>query len=172
MSPPVSPPPASSEPERATVVQRTPRRRKRGRGYYRSGFYALKTTLRALGPRVVDRRTHPGRQLAAWKADLVRDLGGDLSTQEHVLVDLAVRQKLLLESVDAWLLVQRSLVNGRKKALLPVLRERQQLADALARYMTQLGLERRAKPVPALADYLAQQRGQRPATTAVPEPSR
>jgi len=34
--------------------------RKRGRRYYRSGLYALKTTLRALGPRVVNRRTHIG----------------------------------------------------------------------------------------------------------------
>lgn len=67
-----------------------------------------------------------------------------------------MRQKLLLESVDAWLLVQPSLVNGRKRALLPVVRERQALADSLARYLTQLGLERRAKPLPSLNDYLRQ----------------
>ena len=78
MNPPASSPTAPPEPERATAVQGTRRRRKRGRGYYRSGFYALKTTLRTLGPRVIDRRTHLGRQLAAWKADLVRDLGGDV----------------------------------------------------------------------------------------------
>ena len=155
METPATPPAASSEPEREAIVQRTPRRRKRGRGYYRSGFYALKTTLRALGPRVVDKRTHLGKQLAAWRDDLVRDLGGDLSTQERVLVDLAVRQKLLVESVDAWLLTQRSLVNSRKRALIPVLRERQALADGLARLLGQLGLQRRARPVPSLHDYLA-----------------
>ena len=69
-----------------------------------------------------------------------------------------MRQKLLLESVDAWLLIQPSLVNGRKRALLPVVRERQGLADSLARYLAQLGLERRAKPVPSLDDYLRQRR--------------
>lgn len=61
----------------------------------------------------------------------------------------------MLDSIDAWLLVQPSLVNLRRRALLPVVRERQQLADALARYLGQLGLERRGKPVPDLASYLA-----------------
>jgi hypothetical protein len=99
-----------------------------------------------------------GKALAVWKLDLVNDLGGSdaLSTQQRALVDVIVRQKLLLESVDAWLLVQPSLVSARKKALLPVVRERQGLADSLARYLAQLGLERRAKPVPSLADYLRQ----------------
>ncbi len=119
-------------------------RSKQRRGYRRSGFYALKATPRALGPRVLDRRTTLGKALAAWKADLVRDLGGDLTTQELVLVDLAVRQKLLLESVDAWLLVQPSLVQARKRAMLPVVKDRQALVDSLSRIMGQLGLRRRA----------------------------
>jgi len=156
MSAPTSPPTSASEAERTATVQPLPRRRKRGRGYYRSGFYTLKTTLRALGPRVVDRRTTLGKALAAWKADLVRDLGGDVSTQQAAVIDLAVRTKLLLDSIDAWLLVQPSLVNARKRALLPVVRERQQLADALARYMSTLGLERRAHDVPSLQQYLAE----------------
>src|SRR5262249_42655239 len=79
-----------------------------------------------------------------------------LSTQQRALVDVIVRQKLLLESVDAWLLMQPSLVNGRKRALLPVVRERQGLADSLTRYLAQLGLERRAVPIPSLDDYLRQ----------------
>jgi hypothetical protein len=122
----------------------TDRRAKHRRGYRRSGFYSLRATLRALGPRVLDRRTALGKALAAWKADLVRDLGGDLSTQELVLVDLAVRQKLLLESVDTWLLVQPSLVLARKKTVLPVVKDRQALVDSLSRIMGQLGLRRRA----------------------------
>jgi hypothetical protein len=60
----------------------------------------------------------------------------------------------MLDSIDACLLVQPSLVNMRKRALLPVVKERQQLADALARYMAMLGLERRARPVPDLHQYL------------------
>jgi hypothetical protein len=122
------------------------RPRYRPRRYRPHGFYALKTMLRALGPRVLDRRTTLGKALAAWKADLVRDLGGDVSTQQAAIIDLAVRTKLLLDSVDAWLLVQPSLVNVREKALLLVVRERQQLADSLSRMLERLGFERRARP--------------------------
>jgi len=63
---------------------------------------------------------------------------------------------VLLDSIDAWLLTQPSLVNARKRALLPVVRERQALADALARYLGMLGLERRAKEAPDLQTYLAE----------------
>src|SRR5437867_964852 len=128
----------------------------RGRGRSPThGLGTLKRTLRQLGGRVLDRRTTLGRQLAAWKAELVRDLGGDVSTQQAAVIELAVRTKLLLDSIDAWLLAQPSLVNARKKALLPVVRERQQVADALARYMGQLGLERRAKDLGDIAAQFA-----------------
>jgi hypothetical protein len=143
-------------PEHAAVAATKARARKPKRGYSKHGLIRLRAAVRELGPRVVDRRTHVGKQLAAWKADLVRDLGGDVSTQQAAVIDLAVRTKLLLDSIDAWLLVQPSLVNARKKALLPVVRERQQLADSLARYMGTLGLERKAREVPSLSQYLAE----------------
>jgi hypothetical protein len=125
------------------------------RGYSKHGLVRLRAAVRELGPRVLDRRTTLGKQLAAWKADLVRDLGGDVSTQQAAVVELAVRTRLLLDSIDAWLLVQPSLVNARKKMLLPVVRERQALADSLARYMGQLGLERRAKQLDIAAQLAA-----------------
>src|SRR5262249_33385246 len=142
----------------------------RRRRYSRSGFYALKSTLRQLGPRTIDRRTSLGKHLAAWRAELVTDLGGEeaLSTQQRALVDVLVRQELLLESVDSWLLAQRTLVNSGNRTLLPVVRERQALADSLARYLAQLGLERRAKPIPSLDDYLRQRS---PRSEELPGPS-
>jgi hypothetical protein len=42
-----------------------------------------------------------------WPRDLVADLGSDISTQQSALIDLAVKSKLLLDSIDAWLLVYR-----------------------------------------------------------------
>jgi hypothetical protein len=76
---------------------------------------------------------------------LIQDLGGldAVSTQEKAVVELAVKTKLILDSIDAWLLSQPSLVNARRRTLLPVVVQRQQLADALARYMNMLGLKRR-----------------------------
>lgn len=117
-------------------------------------------TLRAvieLGPRALDGRTKVGRALEAWRTQLVGDLGGEahVSTQQHAIIDLAVRTKLLLDSIDSWLLAQPSLINKRKRALLPAVRERTQLADALARYLAALGLERRAKQMQSLQEYLS-----------------
>ena len=79
--------------------------------------------------------------MSTWKPELREgrpaDLGGAaaVSTQQAQVVDLAVKTKLLLDSVYAWLLTQRSLVNVRRRALFPVAKERTQLADALARYL-------------------------------------
>ena len=113
----------------------------------RHGLTRLKAAVRGLGSRVIDRRTTLGKALVEWRQELIKDLGGPdaVSTQVRAIVDLAVRTKLLLDSVDAWLLTQPSLVNKRARALLPVVRERQQLADGLARYLTMLGLERRQR---------------------------
>lgn len=124
-------------------------------GYKRSGLNTLRRAVKVLGNRAIDHRTSVGKALAQWKADLLRDLGGDVSTQQLAIVDLAVKSKLLLDSIDAWLLVQPSLVNARKKALLPALVQRQQLAEGLAKHLERLGLERKAKPLPSLAEYLA-----------------
>ena len=95
--------------------------------------------------KIIDRRTVTGRALAKWRTDLITDLGGDVSTQQSAIIDLAVKSKLLLDSIDVWLLTQPSLINQRKRSLLPVVKERQALADALARYLTVLGLARRVK---------------------------
>ncbi len=121
------------------------------------GFNTLKTAVIKLGGRAIDGRYHVGRQLQKWRRELIADLGGQdsISTQQSALIDLAVKSKLLLDSIDAWLLTQPSLINKRKKALLPVVLQRQQLADGFARYMAQLGLERRHK-VKTIGEILSQ----------------
>jgi hypothetical protein len=128
------------------------------RNRLRHGLYTMQKAVQTLGSRALpSRSTALGRALHEWRASLLADLGGAdaVSTQQLALVELAVRTKLLVDSVDAYVLAMPSQVNRRKRSLHPVVRERQVLADALARYMQQLGLERRAKPVPDLAAYLA-----------------
>lgn len=98
---------------------------------------------------VNDHRTTVGKALSQWREDLVTDLGGpeNISVQQNAIIDLAVRTKLMLDSIDSWLLAQDSLVYASKRALLPAVLQRLQLADALARYLTALGLKRRQKEV-------------------------
>src|SRR5215471_13730200 len=92
----------------------------------------------------IDRRTAAARATLAFKHELIAALGGEagLSPQRRKLVDLAARASLLLDHVDAWLFEQRSLINARSKTLLPVLIQRQALAEHLARLLDKLGLER------------------------------
>lgn len=121
------------------------------------GLHKLKHTLEELGSRALDPNSPVGRELAAWRAALVADLGGEenLSTQQLALVDLAVRDFLLLQSVDGWLFEQPKLVNARKRAVFPVVVERTKLADGLTRRLQALGLQRRAKRLPSLSEYVA-----------------
>jgi hypothetical protein len=131
--------------------------RRRPRTYSEHGLTTMKSTLKRLGGRVIDGRTTLGKALASWRSEILQDMGGEstVSAQEKAILDLAVKTKLMLDSVDAWILTQPSLINHRKRALLPVVRERQQLADSLARYMQALGLQRRVKPMVDLPGAMA-----------------
>ena len=70
------------------------------------------------------------------------------------IVDLAIRTKLMLDSIDSWLIRQPSLVNKRRRSLYPIVGQRTALADSLARYLTTLGIDRKLQDVPALDTYL------------------
>ena len=130
---------------------------KTGRTSERHGLFSMKRAVRELGDRSLDGGTSVAKALAEWKAELIDDLGGRqaISTQQNAIIDLAVKTKLMLESVDAWLLTRTSIVDKRRRALLPIVRERQQLADAISRYLQVLGLERRSKPAVDLQSYVA-----------------
>ena len=122
------------------------------------GLVTLKNAVVKLGGRAIDGRYRVGRQLQKWRREIVEDLGGAdcVSTQQNALIDLAVKSKLLLDSIDAWLLTQDTLVNKRKRSILPAVIQRQGLADGLARYLSQLGLERRHK-IKTLQEILSEQ---------------
>ena len=111
--------------------------------------------LRGFG--AIDRRTAGARLALAFKSDLVAALGGeaDLSPQRRKLVDMAARAALLLDHVDAWLVEQRSLVIARSRTLVPIVTQRTQLADHLARLLDKLGLDRVPQKIPTLAEYVS-----------------
>ena len=133
----------------------------------RHGVSLMKRALKAGGTRVLDRRTRVSKALDHWRDQLVSDLGGSeqISTQQRAIINVAVKTKLLLDSVDAWLLQQPSLINLRNRAVHPAILQRQQLADSLIRAMTTLGLERRSK-VLSLSDYLGNGKPKPPAPTS------
>jgi hypothetical protein len=130
------------------------------RPYSKHGITPLAEALKRAGPDGLDKRTKTAHVLAEWRQRLIDDLGGKdvVTAQQRTIVDLACRSKLLVDSIDAWLISYQeaggSLINKRNRSLLPCVKERQALADGLARYLSLLGLERRQRPITSLADYL------------------
>jgi hypothetical protein len=127
--------------------------------HLRSGFWAARRALMRYGTNILSKSSRVGRALAALRDSLVEDLGGDgaISKQQEIVIGLALRTHLLLESLDAFIFTMSSPVNKRKRSVYPIVRERQHLADSLAKYMGQLGLAKRPKPLPSLAEYLARE---------------
>ena len=128
----------------------------------RHGLTAPMVRVKLQGFRAIDRRTAGGRGALAFRSELIAALGGeaDLSPQRRRLVEMAARAALLVDHVDGWLVGQRSLVNARSRSLLPVLTQRQALADHLVRVLEKLGLDRMPKKVTDLATYLQSRYGE------------
>lgn len=124
------------------------------------GLNTLKRSVLVLGKRAIDGRSAVAKALKRWRLELICDLGGrdNISTQQHAIIDLAVKSKFLLDSIDAWLHTRDTLITGRKRApaIIPGVIQRQQLADGLAKYLNMLGLERRHK-IKTLHEILSQQ---------------
>ena len=80
-----------------------------------------------------------------------------MSAAQLALVEVAVRTRLYVDHVDAVLLGCESLViRGRR--LLPLVEQRQRLADGLARVLGQLGLERRRPALRPFAQIIAERK--------------
>jgi hypothetical protein len=127
------------------------------RRYTRTGLAALRARVKVRGMHALDTRTAGAQDLLRWRSELIADLGGEkaISTQQRSLIELATRTRLYVDHVDAWLMEQSSLIFIKRKTVHPILLQRQTFADALARYLEQLGLERR-KPVIPIRDLLAE----------------
>jgi hypothetical protein len=123
----------------------------------RHGLLALKARVKVRGLKAIDMRTQAAQGLVAFRTALLNALGGpdNVSPQKAVLIEMVVRTKLYIDSVDSFILSQDSLVNRRKKAILPIVRERQSLVDSLERLLSRIGLDRVPAPVEDLNDYLA-----------------
>ena len=124
---------------------------------YKHGLYPLKQQIKGLK---AHDSTDLGITLRRIRQDFIADFGGaEISNKKLALIDLAARNKLLVDSIDQWLFEQPSLIIKKYRRLLPVVLERQQLANGLAHYLTALGLERESKQV-NLHDYVQQKYGQ------------
>jgi hypothetical protein len=128
-------------------------REQRRRGRLRHSLYTMQKAVALLG---------------AWRAALIADLGGPeaVSTQQLAIIEKAVTQRLICDSLDGYVLGMVSLVNKRHRTLWPVVRERAAQVALLQSLLRDLGLERRVKQIDLAAQLAALH--QLPATTPIP----
>jgi hypothetical protein len=108
----------------------------------------MRKSLRTLTTKRLDGRSTVAVAVRRWKEDVRRDLGNDLTRAQESLLEATAQTWVLVSSLDDWLTRQPSLVT-KKRQLLPVVRERQQLVDSLARLLDRLGaLDRDPKAKP------------------------
>jgi hypothetical protein len=133
----------------------------RRRGYSRHGLNALKSRVALRGFAAVDMRSGAARSMLAFRDELIAALGGAavISPQRRKLIDLAARTSLYLDHVDAWLAEQQTLINRRSRAVLPILIQRQTIAEHLARLLDKIGLDRVPAKVADLDRYIADRYG-------------
>ncbi len=90
--------------------------------------------------------------MAELRASLVANKGGPeaITTAESILIDLVVATAVKHANVARYLATMPSLVDERHRWVWRVVHDSTQLAAHLQSLLKYLGLERRAKPVPAL----------------------
>lgn len=126
------------------------------RAYRKSGVFALKHRLKVRGLKALDQRTHVARSAREWRERVVEDLGGDLSTQEQTVLDMAACAWVLLGVIDARIASDpAAVVNWRKRSVVPLVKERTAIAAHLKELLVTLGLKRRVREV-GLSTYTAQ----------------
>ena len=135
-----------------------PRKTPEKRIYQPHGHYALHEALKDYSNQEawLEGMGEMGKALKAWQAAVIYDLGGEdnISAMQRSVIELATKTHLMLSSIDQWMLEQPSLINRSKRQLFPIVLQRQQIADALARYMNTLGLEKKSKTVTTIGEYI------------------
>jgi hypothetical protein len=109
------------------------------------------------GLAAVDRRSLPARVYIQNRADMIDQLGGEASVTptQHHLIELVCRGLTYLNHLDAVLLEKRSILNGNRSRLLPLVHDRRVLADSITKQLGLLGFGRVTR-VKSLAQELLQ----------------
>jgi hypothetical protein len=134
--------------------------KKVARGYQQHKLTPFIKAVKHKGFKALDQRSALALAMKKLRAELMADLGGEesLSAGQKKLIEDAVKKVVLLESIDAWIFAQPSLINKRTMSLRPIVLQRATLSDSLMRCLRELGLEKKVKAVD-LQSYINNQSG-------------
>jgi hypothetical protein len=113
------------------------------------GGVALEFLMKRAGLGQIDGRSLLARELAADMKELMEALGGReaLSPQKLALVKMIASKRARRRLAEEWALQNREqLFDRRRRRLLPLALQLEQLEESEARLLDKLGLERVAKP--------------------------
>src|SRR5687768_10178963 len=132
------------------------------KNHLKHGYYSLVRLIRNRRG-ALDRRTILGKMVLETARQLETDLGGDLSTAEHMLVADVALDTLLLQALNNEVADAQPIIEGKDgmKAH-PVYQLRSQLIAQRREHLKLLGLKRVSKPV-TISDLL--QHDDEPTTT-------
>lgn len=133
------------------------------KGYKQNGLKHLRQKVALRGLRAIDWRSAGAKAVTEWRAALIADLGTEenITTAKMTLLDYATRTKLFLDHIDAFLLAEETFIFRSRRSAWPLLMQRQQLVTSLERTLSTLGLERQAKKLPTLEEYLAKREAEK-----------
>jgi hypothetical protein len=118
------------------------------------GLHAMRRTLTTLTTSRLDGRSKVAVAARMFKQDIANDLGGGLSRAQEAILEDAAQTWVIRSALDDYIMRQPALVT-KKRTLIPVVRERMQVAEHLAKQLERLGLERKPKPIETLEEYMA-----------------
>jgi len=138
------------------------------RPYQKHGISAALRGIPGLGTEVLDGRTKLGKAAAAFRAELLQDLGGEseLSAMEATVLEQVVIDRLLLACVDSFLFAGvgdnpiGNILNKSKRRLFPLVEQRQSIAAGMTARLSKLGLKKRPRVVD-LGGYVAAKYGEK-----------
>jgi hypothetical protein len=117
---------------------------------------ARKYPLNPAAATKLDKRTRLGRHVVERAAEIFVDLGGkeNLSALKRSKVYQLVRTDIYIDVIDDWAFRSLNWIDRSKKALRPILLERNRLIETSLKLGQALGLDRIPKPVRTYADLV------------------
>lgn len=143
-----------------------PTTRNRARGAQPGNRNARKHGIHAADAGRIDLRRREDRAVFDTLAAIEADLGGggEISAQRALILAGVGRKLRDLSKIESYLDGLSSIINKRRRDLLPIVVRKHQLLESIRRDLESIGLERRTEEAPDLGAYL-ESRSQRSGAT-------
>jgi hypothetical protein len=147
----------TTRPENRGLLVTTERRKDGRRAPGRPPKHAARALARYLAAGQLDQRTWIARALKDIRDDLAGDKGGwgECSASERILISRAAALTMIVQAMETWVFAQGDVVGATGEPLAVLKKGLATHTANLARMLVALGLQRRARDVIPLDQYLA-----------------